>query len=126
VIRHVRLKYRFPCCAVGEKKRFITAKKPKLPIEKSIASPSLLAHIIINKYCDALPLYRQIKLFERYGFEFDRTSFANWMIKCGNLIQCLIDLIQEKILDHSIVHMDEIPVQVLKEPNKAAQTKSYM
>ena len=126
VIRHVRLKYRCPCCANNERKHFKTAKKPKLPIEKSIASPSLLAHIIINKYCDALPLYRQIKVFERYGFEFDRTSFANWMIKCGVLIQILINLIREKILEYSIVHMDETPVQVLKEPEKSAQTKSYM
>jgi len=126
VIRHVRFKYRCPCCAVGEKKHFITAKKPKLVIEKGIASPSLLAHIIISKYCDGLPLYRQVELFKRYNFEFDRTSFANWMIKCGDAVQSLIDLIREKILENSIVHMDETPVQVLKEPDKAAQTKSYM
>ncbi|WP_422379858.1 IS66 family transposase [Marinicellulosiphila megalodicopiae] len=126
VIRHVRFKYTCPCCAKSEKKTFKTAPKPALPIEKSIATPSLLSYIITNKYCDGMPLYRQVETFKRYGFEFDRTSFANWMIKCGDLVQVLIKLIQEKIIDQSVVHIDETPVQVLKEPDKTAQSQSYM
>ena len=51
---------------------------------------------------------------------------ANWMIKCGELIQPLINLIQDKLLDEPVMHMDETPVQVLNEPNKKAQSKSYM
>ena len=126
VIRHVRLKYTCPCCSKNEKSTIKTASKPALPIEKSIATPSLLSYIITNKYCDGLPLYRQVETFKRYGFEFDRTSFANWMIKCGDLVQSLINLIREKIIEQSVVHMDETPVQVLKEPDKKAQSKSYM
>jgi transposase len=126
VIRHVRLKYSCPCCTKNEKSTIKTASKPALPIEKSIATPSLLSYIITNKYCDGLPLYRQVEAFKRYGFEFDRTSFANWVIKCGGLVQSLINLMREKILEQPLIHMDETPVQVLKEPDKKAQSKSYM
>ena len=122
VIVHTRKKYACPCC-----KDFIkTARKPALPIEKSIAAPGMLAHIATNKYCDGLPLYRQTQIFKRAGIELDRTTMANWMIKCGELIQPLINLIQDKLLDEPVLHMDETPVQVLNEPNKKAQSKSYM
>ncbi len=67
VIRHKRLKYSCPCC----KQFVITANKPKQPIEKSIASPSLLAFVTIQKYADALPLYRQSEMFNRIGINLD-------------------------------------------------------
>jgi len=81
VIRHKRLKYSCPCC----NQHIITANKPKQPIEKSIASPGLLAYVATQKYVDALPLYRQSEIFKRSGIELDRTNLANWMIKCGQL-----------------------------------------
>ncbi|WP_290581018.1 IS66 family transposase [Ketobacter sp.] len=121
-IRHIRKKYACPCC----EHYVVTAKKPKQPIEKSIASPGLLAYIATNKYCDALPLYRQTELFKRIGIELNRTQMANWMIKAGELIQPLINLIQEHIRQQSVMHLDETTVQVLKEPDKTAQSKSHM
>ena len=122
VIRHVHKKYACPCC----KQYIVTAKKPKQPIEKSIAAPGLLAYISVNKYCDGLPLYRQVEVLKRSGIELDRTSMANWMIKCGDLVQALINRIQDTLLEQPFLHMDETPVQVLKEEDKAAQSKSYM
>ena len=122
VIQHVCLKYACPSCD----QHIVTAKKPKQPIEKSIASPSLLAYVATQKYCDALPLYRQTESFKRIGIDLNRTNLANWMIKSGELIQPLINLLQDKILEQSIVHMDETPTQVLNEAGKAAQSKSYM
>ena len=86
----------------------------------------MLAYIAIAKYLDALPLYRLNKIFKRLGIELDRGTLALWMIRCGELIQPLIDLITERILEQSWVHMDETTVQVLKEPGKRAQSKSYM
>ena len=86
----------------------------------------MLAYISVSKYCDALPLYRQIEIFKRIGVELDRTSLANWMIKCGELAQALINRIQESLIEQSVLHMDETPVQVLNEPGKTAQSKSYM
>jgi len=104
----------------------VTAKKPAQPIEKSIASPGLLAHVATSKYVDALPLYRQIAIFKRIGIELDRTTLANWMIKMGSLVQPLINRLQDFCAEQSILHMDETPLQVLNEPGKSAQSKSYM
>ena len=122
VIRHKRLKYACPCC----KKYIATASKSQQPIEKSIASPGLLAFVATQKYADALPLYRQSEIFKRIGIELDRTNLANWMIKCGQLAQPLINLILEHIQQQPVIHMDETTVQVLKEPDRKAQNKSYM
>lgn len=121
-LRHIRKKYACPCC----KQHLKTASKPKQPIEKSIAGPGLLAHIAVQKYCDGSPLYRQVEIFKRIGIELDRSSLANWMIACGELIQSLINRIHEALLEQCVLHMDETPVQVLNEPGKKAQSKSYM
>jgi transposase len=122
VLHHIRFKYACPCC----EKYLITAAKPAQPIEKSIASPGLLAYITTQKYVDALPLYRQTEIFKRIGIAMDRSTLANWMVKCGQLVQPLMNLIHENILEQPYLHMDETVVQVLNEPNKTAQSKSYM
>ncbi len=121
-LRHRRKKYACPCY----EQHLITATKPAQPIEKSIASPGLLAYITVSKYCDALPLYRQINIFKRIGVDLDRTTLANWMIKMGSLVQPLINQLQEVCADQSVLYMDETPLQVLNEPSKAAQSQSYM
>lgn len=122
VLNHIRLKYACPCC----EKHLITASKPAQPIEKSIASPGLLAFIATQKYVDALPLYRQIESFKRIGIELDRSTLADWMQKCGVLLQPLINVIHDKVLEQKYLHMDETIVQVLNEPDKTAQSQSYM
>jgi len=122
VLKHKRLKYACPCC----EHHIVTAKKPKQPIEKSLSSPGLLAFIATQKYCDALPLYRQSDILSRTGIELHRSNLANWMIKCGELVQPLYNLMHEQLLQRQVIHMDETTVQVLKEPDKAAQSKSYM
>lgn len=122
VIRHIRRKYACPCCEQHVK----TAAMPAQPIPKSIASPGMLAHVVTSKYVDALPLYRQEKIFQRMGVDIPRATFANWMIHCGQLIQPLINLMREHLLAGTLVQMDETPVQVLKEPGKRAQSKSWI
>lgn len=121
-LRHLRKKYACPCC----EQYLVTAAKPAQPIEKSIATPGLLAHVAVSKYCDGLPLYRQISMFKRIGVELDRGTLANWMIKLGTLVQPLINRLHEVACEQSIIHMDETPLQVLNEPGKTAQSKSYM
>ncbi len=120
-LRHIRKKYACPYC----KQHMKTASKPKQAIDKSIAGPGLLAHIAVQKYCDGSPLYRQIEIFKRIGIELDRSSLANWMMRCGELIQSLINRIHEILLEQCVLHMDETPVQVLNEPGRKAQSKSY-
>lgn len=121
-LRHVRLKYACPCC----EQHVVTASKPKQPIEKSIASPGLLAFVATSKYADALPLYRQSEIFKRTGIALDKASLANWMVRCGQLIQPLINRLNDHLLDQALVQMDETTVQVLDEPGKPPQSKSYM
>ena len=122
VLKHVRLKYACPCC----EKYLVTAQKPAQPIEKSIASPGLLSFIATQKYVDAQPLYRQVESFKRIGIELDRATLADWMQKCGALLQPLINLLHERMLQQRTLHMDETKVQVLNEPHRAAEMQSYM
>lgn len=122
VTRHICRKYTCQQC----EGHVVTARKPPQPIPKSMATASLLAWIVVSKYMDALPLYRQCEIFKRIGFEVDRTTLANWMISCGRLIQPLINLMREHALRQPYVHMDETTVQVLAEPGRTPQSKSYM
>ncbi len=121
VIRHIRKQY---ACKCGQCIK--TAALPPQPIPKSLASPGLLAHITVSKYQDALPLYRQETILRRIGVELPRATLANWMIKAGTLVQPVINLLRDRLLTYDIVQMDETPVQVLKEPDKRAQSKSYL
>lgn len=121
VIRHVRKKY---ACDCGHCIK--TAPLPAQPIPKSLASPGLLAHITVSKYQDALPLYRQETILRRIGIDIPRASMANWMIRLGRLVQPLINVMREQIIAGKIIQMDETTVQVLKEPGKTAQSKSYL
>ena len=121
VIRHIRKQY---ACKCGQCIK--TAGLPNQPIPKSMASPGLLAHITVSKYQDALPLYRQETILQRIGVDIPRATLANWMIRSGTLIQPLINLMRDQMLDYDIIQMDETPVQVLKEPDKRAQSKSYI
>ncbi len=122
VIQHVRPKYACKGCEETIK----TAKLPPQPIPKSNASPGLLAHIAVAKYQDALPLYRQEKILQRIGVDIPRATLANWMIKLGCLIQSLINLLQDRLLSYDVMGMDETPIQVLKEPERKATSKSYL
>lgn len=103
VVRHKRLKYACSQCD----QHIVTAHKPKQAIEKSIASPSLLAYIAVQKYADALPLYRQSEMLKRIGITLDRSNLANWMVKCGTLVQPLINLLMDHLQQQAYIHMDE-------------------
>lgn len=102
VLRHIRRTYACPCC----EQHVATAAKPKQPIEKGLASPRLLATVATQKYVDGLPLYRQGEIFKRLGLGLDRTTQANWMMKAGELVQPLINLIHERMLSEPLLHMD--------------------
>lgn len=122
VLRHIRIKYGCPHCKKGVK----TAPAPARPIPKALATAALLAHVAVSKYADGLPLYRQGSILTRAGIDVCRTTLANWMIQCGQLVQPVINLMRDRILEYDIIQMDETTVQVLKEKDKAAKSKSYM
>jgi len=122
VLVHVRPKYACPGCKVGVQ----IAPMPPQPIPKSVASPSLLAFIAVSKYADALPLYRQAGILERIGVDLSRATLAHWMIRMGELVQPLINVMREQLLAHDFVQCDESRFQVLKEPGKAPESQSYV
>ncbi|OSM05943.1 IS66 family transposase [Magnetofaba australis] len=122
VIRHVRLKYGCPHCHSG----VVRANMPPQPIPKALATASMLAFVAVSKYADALPLYRQHTILARSGIDLPRSTLANWMIRCGQLVQPLINLLRDRMLEGGVIQMDETPVQVLREDGKPASSKSYM
>ena len=122
VLVHARKKYACKHCENG----VIIASLPPQPIPKSNASPGLLAYIAVAKYQDALPLYRMETIFKRLSLHLPRNTQANWMIKGTQLLQPLYNLFNDQLLASGYIHMDETTVQVLKEPDKSAESKSYM
>jgi len=122
VLRHERRKYACPCC----KQHLVTAAMTAQPIPKSQASPGLLAFVATAKYVDALPLYRQTQQFERLGLDCSRATLARWMVRCGSLVQPLINLLRDELLALDYLHMDETTVQVLKASGKSAERTSYL
>jgi len=124
VLRHVRLKYGV---RKDDKSGMKSAPLPPQPLPKTMASPGLLAHIVVSKYQDALPLYRQEQILTRIGVDLPRATLARWMVQVGTeLIQPVINLLRDQLLAYDILQMDETPVQVLKEPGKTAESKSYL
>jgi len=122
VLRHVRPKYACATCHAGVH----TAPLPPQPIPKSLASPALLAHVAVSKYADGLPLYRQETTLARIGIELPRATLASWMVRAGELVQPLVNLLRDDLLAGGLVQCDETPFQVLKEPGKAATSLSYL
>lgn len=104
---------------------FKIAKYENDLMPKSIASASLLAYIIVSKYEDALPLYRQEKIFNRIHCELSRQTMARWLIKLHLKLMPLYNLLQDIALDRNYCGIDETTTQVLKEDNKKATSKSF-
>jgi hypothetical protein len=96
-------------------------------IPKGLLSEAALAWVITSKYLDGLPLYRQAALLGRFGgTELSRNTLAAGVVRVGQATQPVVNLLRDALLDSFIVHGDETEVQVLKEPGKKAQAKSYM
>ena len=93
VERHVRPKYACRCCegTEDEKPTVKIAPLPSRLLPKTIATPSLVAHILTSKFCDAVPFYRQEKQFARIGVEISRTTMCNWALKVGQAVDGLIE-----------------------------------
>lgn len=122
VLLHVRPKYACPVCEEG----VVIAPPPAQLIPKSMASPSLLAHIAVSKYVDAMPLYRQEQIFRRLGVDLLRSTMSSWMIRSGEAAQPLINLLRDELLEGFCVQCDETRFQVLKEQGREAQSQSYL
>ena len=123
VIRHERVKYACPCCDGALR----LAPKPAQIIPKGLFTASALAWVITAKYEDGLPLYRQAALLGRFGgTDLSRNTMAASVVRVGQAVQPIINLLRDHLLDAPITFGDETRVQVLKEPGRAAQAQSFM
>lgn len=119
---HVRKKY--ACKGCEETIRLATL--PKQPIDKSMATPGLLAAVINSKFNHHMPLYRQEAMFAQAGISVTRATLSNWLIKSADLLVPLIKLMEADINDYDIAYADETSLQVLKEKDRAPTQKSFM
>ena len=122
VIKHVRRVYGCRGCETAP----VTADKPAQLIEKSMASPSVLAMLLTTKYVDGLPLYRFEKVLGRHGVDIPRQTLARWVIQCCEHFQPLLNLMRDRLLESPVIHCDETRVQVLKEPDRDPASQSWM
>ncbi|MBX8552308.1 IS66 family transposase [Pseudomonas cichorii] len=122
VIKHIRKVYGCRGCETAP----VTADKPAQLIEKSMASPSVLAMLLTTKYVDGLPLHRFETVLSRHGVEIPRQTLARWVIQCGEHLQPLLNLMRDRLLESPVIHCDETRVQVLKEPERDPTSQSWM
>ncbi len=108
VIRHVRPKFACSGCD-----RLVEAAAPSRPIERGLAGPGLLAHVLVSKFADHLPLYRQSEIYARQGVEIERSTLAGWVGGASELLSPLVDAIQKHVLAGSKLHADDTPIPVL-------------
>jgi len=117
VIRHVRPKF---ACARCE--RVVEAPAPSRPIERGLAGPALLAHVLVSKYADHQPLYRQAEMYAREGIDLDRSTLAGWVGASSQLLAPLVEALREHVLSARKVHADDTPVPVLAPGNGKTKT----
>jgi transposase len=115
VIEEACLKYACACTVR-------TASKPLQPIEKSIAGASLLAHVIVSKLADHLPLHRQEKMLERHGVDISRKSMCGWMAQCADLLNPLYLAAKKILFESKVIGTDDTGVKVLDRKLPFART----
>jgi len=120
VERHVRGKWVCQDCET-----LVQAPVPPHVIDKGLPTTGLLAQVLVAKYADHLPLYRQEKIFERAGLAIPRSTLAEWVGRCGVELQPLADALRQTILSQSVVHADETPVPMLS-PGKKKTHRAYI
>jgi transposase len=117
VIRTVRPKL---CCTRCD--CIVQAPAPHRPIARGLAGPALLAHVLVAKYCDHLPLYRQSEIYERKGLDLDRSTLADWVGGASHTLEPLVDVLRKYVLAGGKLHGDDIPVPVLAPGNGKTRT----
>lgn len=117
VNRIVRPRLTCACC-----ERFVQAPLPSRPIERGRPGPGLLAHVLVSKYADHLPLYRQSQIFERDGLDLDRSTLAEWVGKSTALLEPLADAIGRHVLAAEAIFADDTPIRMLAPGTGKTQT----
>lgn len=114
VIDHIRPVLACDCCECG----VTVAPKPAQPIEKGLPGSGLLAQVVVSKYCDHLPLYRQERIFERHGLQLSRKTMCDWARASALILEPVVQAMKACILESKVIHTDDTPVTV-REPGKS-------
>ena len=117
VIRQVRPKLACACCD-----KIVQAEAASRPIARGMAGPGLLAHVLVSKYCDHLPLYRQSEIYAREGIELERSTLADWVGGASELLQPLVEALRRHVMAGEKLHADDTPVPVLAPGNGKTKT----
>jgi transposase len=117
VIRTVRPKLSCSCCS-----QIVQAPAPNRPIDRGLAGPGLLAHVLVSKYADHLPLYRQVEIYQRAGVDLDRSTLADWVGGVSRTLQPLVEALKKYVLSGEKLHGDDVPVPVLAPGNGKTKT----
>ena len=108
VVRHVRPKFSCRSC-----ESITQAPMPSLPIERGRPGPGLIAHVLVSKYADHLPLYRQTEIYGREGVNLERSTLADWVGRSAALLAPLAEALRKDVMASDILHGDDTPVPVL-------------
>ncbi len=103
-------------------RRLCQAPLPSRPIERGRPGPGLLAHVLVSKYADHLPLYRQSQIYARSGIDLDRSTMADWVGKATALLEPLADAIGRHVRQGPALFADDTPVKMLSPGNKRTKT----
>jgi len=117
VLRHVRPKLSCVACD-----RIVQAPAPSRPIDRGLAGPGLLAHVLVSKYADHCPLYRQSEIYAREGVDLDRSTLAGWVGATSELLAPLVEAVRSHVMAASKLHADDTPVPVLAPGNGRTKT----
>jgi transposase len=117
VIRHVRPKLSCDACD-----RIVQAPAPSWPIDRGLAGPGPLAHVLVSKYADHLPLYRQSEIYARERVDLDRSTLAGWVGATSELLGPLVEAVRVHVMSATKLHADDTPVPVLAPGNGRTKT----
>ncbi|HVS17118.1 MAG TPA: IS66 family transposase [Planctomycetota bacterium] len=122
VREHVRPKYACRCCQEG----IVTAELPARLIEKGRPGPGLLAHMLVSKYADHLPLHRQEAIFERHGLRTARSTMCDWVGECARGFFPVVQILRQGVLASWLVHADETPVLMQLNSKGGGKQRAYL
>ena len=121
VIQNVYPKYACSCCKEG----VVAAPPAPAPIPKGLPGPGLVAHVVVSKFTEHLPLYRQQDILSRHGVFFSRSTLCGWLEQTAKLFRPLYELLRSEVLKSYVIQADETPVPVF-DPTRDATRKGYL
>jgi transposase len=126
VVDHIEHKYACPRCSKQHAEpHFAEARRPEPPLGKGSPGAGLLAHLIVSKYADHLPLYRQERILARQGLVVARSTTCDWMAQCARVLEPLYEQARERLLASRVLHTDDTPV-TLQEAAPQATTQGRL